>query len=98
MRAVADMQGFLRWPTERSRLWLDSFVDGVSRHPAVVAVVAIGSGVRANVPSNDLDLVVVTRGDPVPLSDVPIEVDIRQYAEGEVEEKILAGHDLPDGQ
>jgi hypothetical protein len=50
----------LRWPTERSRNWTSQFLKSAEANGAVFAVVAIGSSVRPNVPSTDLDLILIS--------------------------------------
>src|SRR4051794_9533091 len=84
---------FLRWPTSRSKEWLDQFLAHAKDDENVLAVVAIGSGVRPNVKSNDLDLLVVTAGRSV-RANAPIEVDLR-YVEAEgIDRRLEEGYDL----
>jgi hypothetical protein len=84
----------LRWPTPRSRDWTDAFLESAGSNSNVVAVVAIGSAVRPQVPSADVDLVVICRDrhllDEIP----PLEVDLRVYSAAEVNARLEAGHDV----
>ncbi|HXP85693.1 MAG TPA: hypothetical protein VN841_13290 [Bryobacteraceae bacterium] len=59
-----------------------------------MAVVAIGSAVRPNVASADLDLIVI-RADASSLGrTVPLEIDLRSYSAADVDAKIAGGDDL----
>src|ERR1017187_5955580 len=70
----------LRWPTERSREWVCKFLNSVSTNESILAVVAIGSAVRPNVPSADLDLIAISaEAKPLHISP-PIEIDLRVYS------------------
>jgi len=57
-------------------------------------VVAIGSAVRPNVPSVDLDLITICEQPDLFDQTRPIEVDLRLYAADEIDHQIGAGHDL----
>jgi hypothetical protein len=60
----------------------------------VLAVVALGSSVRASVESEDLDLLVISQDGAEPEWRAPIEVDLRTYALSEVGAELEAGGDL----
>jgi hypothetical protein len=85
--------GVLRYPTPRSRHWLQEYLRTAAQDPAVLAVVAIGSAVRPKVKSVDLDLLVITAERPRPVPS-PIEVDVRQYNAAEIYSKVQRGNDL----
>src|SRR5438045_4571366 len=84
----------LRWPTFRSQEWTERFLDRAVRDPNILAVVAIGSAVRPNVPSVDFDLIVVCREPDLFEQIRPIEIDLRVYPAAEINRQIAAGHDL----
>jgi hypothetical protein len=70
------------------------FLDEAPRNPNIKAVVAIGSSVRSDVPSDDLDLVVLC-GDRKSLRvGAPIEVDVRTFDLGTVPTAVEQGDDL----
>ncbi len=83
-----------RWPTEKARRWVSSFVKDARQNPRIVAVVAVGSAVRDDVPSADIDLVVICSELTDCSPKAPIEVDLRAYAVDEIEEKVESGHDF----
>ena len=84
----------LRWPTSRSKNWTNTFLDSAERNGNILAVVAVGSAVRADVPSADIDLVVIC-GDPAVLKAVPpLEVDLRAYSAARVGGQLKSGHDM----
>ena len=83
-----------RWPTDRARQWLSSFLDRARRNPNVVAVIAVGSAVRVGVASDDLDVVVLCRDAKQFRERAPIEVDLRRLDLDCVDESIRAGRDL----
>lgn len=88
---VASIQ---RWPTTKSRTWTERFLESAWEDANVVAVVAVGSAVRPNVSSVDLDLVVIAK-DPAHLGyKAPIEVDLRAYAADKVDALLAGGNDL----
>jgi hypothetical protein len=83
-----------RWPTPRSRIWTANLLDEVADNDEVVAIVGIGSAVRADVPSVDLDLLMISNG-PVELKKKPpVEIDLRIYDVAQVTEEIAKGNDL----
>jgi hypothetical protein len=85
--------GILRWPTPRSRQWVEEYLERSSRGSEVLAVIAIGSGVRRGVRSVDVDLLTITDGPPQRVR-APIEVDVRQIDASEIESKLRQGNDL----
>lgn len=83
-----------RWPTPRSKEWTVSLLDSALQDKNVMAVIAVGSAVRPDVSSVDLDFVVICR-DPTRIgTKPPIEVDLRVYASTQVDELIRRGNDL----
>ena len=84
----------LRWPTARSRDWVCRLLDAAAADERIVAVVAIGSAVRPNVSSADLDLIVIHNDTGVIAGAPPLEIDLRAYSAAHVEAIIAAGHDL----
>lgn len=84
----------LRWPTARSRRWVDAFLDRAAGDQNLLAVIAIGSATRPGVESEDLDLLVICR-DPSAIAErPPIEVDLRKVALDRVEPSLRSGNDL----
>lgn len=84
----------LRWPTERARDWVCRLLDTAAADERIVAVVAIGSAVRPNVSSADLDLIVIHNDAGVIAGAPPLEIDLRAYSAARVEANIETGHDL----
>ena len=83
-----------RWPTLRSRDWTDAFLKSAQNDPNILAIVAVGSAVRPEVSSADVDFVVFCR-DPLALRETPpLEVDLRAYSAGDVNDKLQGGHDM----
>ena len=83
-----------RWPTGRARQWLSSFLDRARRDPNIVAVIAVGSSVRLDVASDDLDVVVLCHDTERFRERAPIEVDLRRIGIDCVDDNIRAGRDL----
>ena len=84
----------IRWPTEASRRWTENFLSSARDDPSISAVIAIGSAVRPNGVTADLDLVVICR-EPLNLSrSRPMEVDLRVYRTDEVDRLLAEGHDV----
>ncbi|MGQ0651291.1 MAG: hypothetical protein ACT4P4_03325 [Betaproteobacteria bacterium] len=83
-----------RWPTGKAKSWTARFLREAASGDDIVAVVAIGSAVRKNVPSVDLDLLVVQKSEPRLAVKAPLEIDVRSYAAGQIEPEIAAGNDL----
>ena len=90
-------QSVHRWPTATSFHWLASFLERAERDPNVVAVIVIGSAVRPNVASDDLDLMVLCGDVKLLRERVPVEVDVRKANVGGVEADIRAGQDIAIG-
>lgn len=87
-------QPILRWPTARSRRWVDAFLDRAAGDPNLLAVVAIGSATRPGVESEDLDLLAIGRDRSDIAERPPIEVDLRKVALDRVEPSLRSGNDL----
>ena len=83
-----------RWPSPQTRDWLASFLERAEADKNVVAVVVIGSAIRPEVASDDLDVMVLCRDAARLREKAPIEVDLRKADLDCAEEKIRAGHDL----
>lgn len=83
-----------RWPSQKARDWSRHTVEFLCAHPSILAVVAIGSAVRAADSSHDVDFLVIFREEFPHLGPLPLDVDLRAYAADSLEEKIAAGHDL----
>lgn len=69
--------GVRRWPTPHSRTWMSEFLESVARDRNAIAVVAIGSSVRSDVRSEDLNVVVLCSNWTAFTTHAPIEVDLR---------------------
>ena len=83
-----------RWPSPHTRDWLASFLERAEADKNVVAVIVIGSAIRPDVTSDDLDVMVLCRDVARLREKAPIEIDLRRADLDCVEEKIRAGHDL----
>ena len=83
-----------RWPTGRARQWLSAFLDRARSDPNIVAVIAVGSSVRIEVESDDLDIVVLCHDTERLKERAPIEVDLRKIGIDCLDENIRAGRDL----
>lgn len=84
----------LRWPTARSRRWVDAFLDRAAGDPNLLAVIAIGSAVRPGVESEDLDLLAICRDRSAVAERPPIEVDLRKIALDRIEPSLRSANDL----
>ncbi len=85
---------FLRWPTKRSREWVGRFLLDAELDENLRAVVAVGSAIRPNVESQDVDLVVLCDAPQLFRVTSPLEVDLRAYAYSTAATQVIAGHDL----
>ena len=83
-----------RWPTLRSKAWTAAFLESATNDTNIVAVLGVGSAVRADVPSVDLDLVVIAEHPEALKKKAPIEIDLRIYAADQVGKLIQEGNDL----
>lgn len=86
--------GFLRWPTSRAKRWVEDFLRTVESDANILVVIAMGSSVRPNVTSLDLDLVVVCQKSANFTYRPPMEVDVRKFDAANVREEIQSGNDL----
>lgn len=91
---TATERPILRWPTDRSRRWVDTFLDRAAGDPNILAVIAIGSAVRPGIESEDLDLLAICRDRSTFAERPPIEVDLRKVALDRVEPSLRSGNDL----
>ena len=89
-----DSRVIRRWPSSASQRWLESFGTDAVRDENVLAVVAVGSAVRRNVPSDDLDLVVVCADRKQFHYKAPVEVDLHVFDVGTLDAHIASGHPL----
>ena len=81
------------WPDDVAQAWTVDTVEGATNCAAIDAVVATGSAVRDVEHSDDLDLVVVYRVQRPELPRPPMSIDLRQYEQADVLQKLAAGHD-----
>lgn len=83
-----------RWPTPAARAWLVSFLDRAAHDGNIRAVIAVGSAVRSDVLSEDLDIVALCIDRDRLHERAPIEVDLRSFDVDHVEEGLKRGDDL----
>lgn len=83
-----------RWPSEEAKNWTCGFVARAAQLEQTLAIVLIGSMVRATPKINDVDLFYVYRTDSVSFRDHPFDVDIRAFSALEILEKLHERHDL----
>jgi hypothetical protein len=82
------------WPTRRGHDWAKAFLDQALLDDNVLAVLAIGSGVRAHHHDrSDVDLIVLHDG-AWGKPRAPIDIDVRAHEYASVEDRIAQGHDL----
>jgi hypothetical protein len=84
----------LRWPTERARKWTCEFLNSAPTNDSVAAVIGIGSAVRPNVVSADLDLIVIAAAGMTLHLSPSMEIDLRVYSLSTIDAQIARGHDL----
>lgn len=83
-----------RWPTEKAREWVLSFLSEVERRKGVLAVIAVGSAVRPSVESEDLDLLLVRKEGSKGYIRPPIEIDLREYEVSHIDKELASGADM----
>ena len=94
IRSGDSLSHVLRWPTERARKWTREFLNSAAANNSVMAVIAIGSAIRPDVVSADLDLIVISaEARPLHISP-PMEIDLRVYSVSTIDAQIATGHDL----
>ena len=81
------------WPDDAAQAWTVNTVEGATECTEIEAVIATGSAVRDVEHSDDLDLVVVYRVQRPELPRPPISIDLRQYEQADVLQKLAEGHD-----
>ena len=81
----------IRWPTERAKAWLTSFVERSQQDENIVAIVAIGSAVRPAAAADDLDILVLCLDRSALKDRAPIEVDVRKANAQGIESDIQGG-------
>lgn len=91
---ISTTSAIFRWPTECSRRWLHAFLRRAESDTNLLALVAIGSAVRASVPSEDLDILAVCRDRRALADQAPIEVDLRKMDADGLDERIHTGDPL----
>ncbi|HEX8671432.1 MAG TPA: hypothetical protein VF710_06065 [Longimicrobium sp.] len=83
------------WPSPEAREWSRRMVHTACANPDVLAVVAIGSAVRAVEAADDVDFLIVRASEETPeLGPLPLDVDVLAYPAALVDDKLAAGHDL----
>jgi hypothetical protein len=81
-----------RWPSAATRRWFESFVADIAADDNVLALVAVGSAVRSNVRSDDLDLVVICADRKKFRHKAPIEVDLHVFHVLGLDAQLGSGH------
>jgi hypothetical protein len=84
----------LRWPGVAARPWAEKALADLCASPEVLAVVLFGSAVRPAGSSFDLDCLYIYREDRPEFPAAPMQVDVRAYPAGQVDQLIAGGHDL----
>jgi len=77
-----------------ARRWFEAFADSAASDSNVLALIAVGSAVRSNVQSDDLDLVVVCRNRKLFRCRAPVEVDVHAFEAAQLETMLSSGHPL----
>lgn len=83
-----------RWPSGRAEGWVRRFVDRVLSAPETVAVVLVGSLARPAHDPNDVDLLYISEGEPVPLADRPADVEVYTYRADQFFERLAKREDV----
>ncbi len=83
-----------RWPTDRARKWTADLINSARRDGNILALVAVGSAVRPDVESLDLDLVVICRELPGLSVKPPLEIDVRAYTADQIDSLLSGGDDM----
>ena len=83
-----------RWPSQKAKTWVESFVADICSYPSVLAVVAFGAAVRTDRFSADVDLLVIYEHPKPSIEGRPIDVDIRWYERNKAESFIREGQEL----
>ena len=84
----------LRWPTPCAKRWTEKFLERVETDQNILSVIAVGSCVRPNVTSLDLDLVVICVDPSTFHYEPPMEVDLRRFEADLVDQAVGSNHDL----
>jgi len=88
-----NLRGVRRWVGGSER-WLRAFLKDIAADENIISVVAMGSAVRdRGHRRSDFDLLIIFR-EKRPLIVAPIEVDVRLYSAGTVEEKLANGNEI----
>ncbi|HEX8453503.1 MAG TPA: hypothetical protein VF647_15485 [Longimicrobium sp.] len=88
-------EAILAWPSLEAREWTRRMVQAAGANPAVLAVVAIGSAVRAVEAADDVDFLIIHAShETADLGPLPLDVDVLAYPATLVDDKLAAGHDL----
>lgn len=84
----------LRWPEPELRVWTARFLERVPENQNILAVVGVGSSVRPNVPSNDVDCVVVCVDPGKFRFRPPSGIHCWRVPEDSVETRLTEGHPM----
>ena len=90
----SPLSKILRWPTPRAKRWTEEFLERVETDQNILSVIAVGSSVRPNVTSLDLDLVLICDDPSTFHYEPPMEVDLRRYKANLVDQAVGSKHDL----
>lgn len=94
-RATTASLGVIqRWSTVGASRWAARVFPELCRNSSVLAVVALGSGVRPIDSAYDFDCLYVFRGAPPEIGRPPHDVDLRGFEASTVNSLISSGHDL----
>lgn len=91
---MSTLAAVRRWPTQRSKQWTEDLLLQAKSDSTIQAIVAIGSAVRPNVRSVDLDLIMIRGGATASQFKPPLEIDLRVYDAHSINKQIEEGSDL----
>ena len=90
----ARLEKILRWPDAEMRTWTARFLEKVEGNENILGVVGLGSCVRPNVPSNDLDFIVLCIQPAKFRYKVAAGIDCWRFPLDSVEVRLSEGHAL----
>ena len=91
---LASIAAIRRWPSDGAREWVEAFVRDAGDDPRICAIVAYGSAVREVRSSGDVDLLYVFSGDGNSRRHSPMDVELREFAAENVDERIASGDEV----
>lgn len=93
-QTIQRLKRICNWPSFAAKKWVENFIILACPAPSLKAIVLLGSIVRPVNNVNDVDVLYIYSDKPVKCPNRPIDVDMREYEQKNIESLLSQGNEL----